>query len=627
MGNQYCVSKIVHIGLVIQFCENTNFIQSRLMTFSELGVGAEVLQAITDLGFERPMPVQEAVLPILLNSETDLIALAQTGTGKTAAFGIPTIQNLDYSNKNTEAVVLSPTRELCVQIANDLSNYAKYIPECTVVPVYGGASVELQRKALKKGAKIIVATPGRINDLLRRKYIDLSHVRWAVLDEADEMLDMGFKDDLDFILSQTPEDKHTMLFSATMPDEVARIAANYMHNPQEVTIGIRNSGSANVRHCYYLVQAKDRYLALKRIADYYPSIYAIIFCRTRSETQEVASALIRDGYNADALHGDLSQAQRDHVMERFRCRNLQMLVATDVAARGLDVSDLTHVINYNLPDEIEQYTHRSGRTGRADKTGISIAIINLRERHKIKAIEKIINKKFEQVSVPTGMDVCEKQFYNMIAKVEKVEVNYDEINKFVGEVVKRLEWMDKKELISRFVSVEFNRFLEYYRNSPDLNVAEREEKAKIEKKKSKVKHNDVGMARLFFNLGYEDKILPQRLIGLINDTCDNKDIKIGKIDILERFSYVDVDGMYANEIIGAFHGETYKRKPLIVEAANAKKAGNDKKGRGKRNRQDDKAFAKEARNRRDAASPKKKAKGENFAEKRSKKKRRREQNK
>ncbi|MBR5777849.1 MAG: DEAD/DEAH box helicase [Bacteroidales bacterium] len=553
------------------------------MTFSELGVGEKILKAIEELGFERPMPVQEAVLPILFEKETDLIALAQTGTGKTAAFGIPTIQNLDYSNQNTEAVVLSPTRELCVQIANDLTKYAKYIPECTVVPVYGGASIEVQKKALKKGAKIIVATPGRINDLLRRKYIDLSNVKWAVLDEADEMLDMGFKDDLDFILAQTPDTKHTMLFSATMPDEVARIAKNYMNDPKEVTIGVRNSGSANVRHCYYLVQAKDRYLALKRIADYYPSIYAIIFCRTRSETQEVATALIRDGYNADALHGDLSQAQRDHVMERFRCRNLQMLVATDVAARGLDVSNLTHVINYNLPDEIEQYTHRSGRTGRADKTGISIAIINLREKHKIKAIEKIIKKKFEQVPVPTGMDVCEKQFYNMIAKVERVEVKYDEINKFTSEVVKRLEWMDKKELISRFVSVEFNRFLEYYKNSPDLNVKEKEEKQKIDKKKSKVQHNDVGMARLFFNLGYADKILPQRLIGLINDTCDNKDIKIGKIDIMERFSYVDVDGYYANEIIEAFHGETYKRKPLIVEAANARKAGADKKSKKKQN--------------------------------------------
>ncbi len=543
------------------------------MTFSELGVDPRILDAIADLGFENPMPVQEAVLPILLNSETDLIALAQTGTGKTAAFGIPTIQKLDYTNPHTEAVILSPTRELCVQIAKDLENYAKYIPECTVVPVYGGANIEVQKRALKRGAKIVVATPGRINDLLRRKYVDLSHVQWAVLDEADEMLDMGFKDDLDYILAQTPKEKHTLLFSATMPNDVARIASNYMHEPKEVTVGSRNSGSNNVKHCYYLVHARDRYLALKRIADYYPSIYSIIFCRTRSETQEVATALIRDGYNADALHGDLSQAQRDHVMERFRCRNLQMLVATDVAARGLDVSNLTHVINYNLPDEIEQYTHRSGRTGRADKTGVSIAIINMKEKHKIRQIEKIIQKKFEQLPIPTGIDVCEKQFYDMILKVENVEVNYAEINHFVSEVVKRLEWMDKEELISRFVSVEFNRFLEYYRNAPDLNVKEKEENQKIDKKKERVRHNDTGMARLFINLGYEDKILPQRLIGLINDTCRNKDIRIGKIDILERFSYVDVEDAYANEIIEAFHGETYRRKPLIVEAANVKRTG------------------------------------------------------
>lgn len=572
------------------------------MTFAELGVNEEILLAIEEMGFEKPMPIQEAVLPVLLTASTDLVALAQTGTGKTAAFGIPAIQKLNLDSPETEVLILSPTRELCLQIAKDLKSYAKHIPECTVVPVYGGASIELQKKDLKRGAKIIVATPGRIHDMVRRRYVDLSTVNLVVLDEADEMLDMGFKDDLDAILSQTPDEKHTLLFSATMPDEVARIAKGYMSDPKEITIGTRNSGAENVRHCYYLVQAKDRYLALKRIADFNPNIYAIIFCRTRTETQEVATALIRDGYNADALHGDLSQAQRDHVMNRFRCKNLQMLVATDVAARGLDVSNLTHVINYNLPDEIELYTHRSGRTGRADKTGISISIVNLREKHKIRKIEDVIKKKFEQLPIPTGLQVCEKQFFNMIHRVEHVDVNYEEIDPFINEVVKQLEWMDKEEIIRRFVSLEFNRFLEYYRDAPDINVREKEVRKEIDKKKKQVKHNDAGMARLFINLGYEDKILPQRIIGLINDTCHNKNIKIGKIDINDRFSYIDVDGNYANEVIEAFHGEHFRGRPLVVEAAKSRKqekeerrGGKQKKGRdnfkpkkdSRRNRMDD----------------------------------------
>ena len=567
------------------------------MTFNELGVSDEILHAIDDMGFEHPMPIQEAVLPVLLNTDTDLVALAQTGTGKTAAFGIPAIQKLNLGSSETEVLILSPTRELCLQIANDLKSYAKYIPECTVVPVYGGASIELQKKDIKRGAKIIVATPGRIHDMVRRRYVDLSTVKLVVLDEADEMLDMGFKDDLDAILSQTPAEKHTLLFSATMPDEVARIAKGYMSNPKEITIGTRNSGAENVRHCYYLVQAKDRYLALKRIADFNPNIYAIIFCRTRTETQEVATALIRDGYNADALHGDLSQAQRDHVMNRFRCKNLQMLVATDVAARGLDVSNLTHVINYNLPDEIELYTHRSGRTGRADKTGISISIVNLREKHKIRKIEDVIKKKFEQLPIPTGLQVCEKQFFNMIHRVEHVDVNYEEIDPFINEVVKQLEWMDKEEIIRRFVSLEFNRFLEYYRDAPDINVREKEVRKEIGKKKKNVQHNDAGMARLFINLGYEDKILPQRIIGLINDTCRNKDIKIGKIDITDRFSYVDVDGNYANEVIEAFHGEYYRGRPLIVEAAKSRKKEKEER-RGERSQKSRDSFKPEKHSRR-----------------------------
>lgn len=545
------------------------------MTFEELGIESRLLKAITEMGFEKPMPVQEQVLPVLLAEDTDLVGLAQTGTGKTAAFGLPAIQRLNTGNPSTEVLILSPTRELCLQIAKDLKQYSKYVEDCSVVAVYGGASIEVQKKELKNGAKIIVATPGRIHDMIRRRYVDLSQVKVVVLDEADEMLDMGFKDDLDAILEQTPATKNTWLFSATMPDEVARIAKGYMNNPQEITVGTRNSGAQNVRHCYYLVQAKDRYLALKRIADFNPNIYAIIFCRTRTETQEVATALIRDGYNADALHGDLSQPQRDHVMNRFRCKNLQMLVATDVAARGLDVSNLTHVINYNLPDEIEVYTHRSGRTGRADKTGISIAIVNLREKHKIKKIEAMIKKKFEQLPIPTGMEVCQKQFFNMIHRVEHVDVNYDEINPFIGEVVKQLEWMDKEELIRRFVSIEFNRFLEYYRNAPDLNVKEKEERKAIEKKAKNTVHDDSGMARLMINLGYKDKIQPQRLIGMINDRCRDTKIKIGKIDISELFTYIDVDGNYANDIIEAFHGETYRGRPIIMQAAKSKRKDKD----------------------------------------------------
>ncbi len=549
------------------------------MNFEELGIEDRLLRAITEMGFEKPMPVQEQVLPLLLTHETDLVALAQTGTGKTAAFGLPAIQRLDLQSPATEVLILSPTRELCLQIAKDLKQYSKYVDGCSVVAVYGGASIDVQKKEVQKGAKIIVATPGRIHDMVRRRFVDLSQVKVTVLDEADEMLDMGFKDDLDAILEQTPDTKNTWLFSATMPDEVARIAKGYMNNPQEITVGTRNSGAQNVKHCYYLVQAKDRYLALKRIADYNPNIYAIIFCRTRTETQEVATALIRDGYNADALHGDLSQPQRDHVMNRFRCKNLQMLVATDVAARGLDVSNLTHVINYNLPDEIEVYTHRSGRTGRADKTGISIAIVNLREKHKIKKIEAIIKKKFEQLPIPTGMEVCQKQFFNMIHRVEHVDVNYDEINPFIGEVVKQLEWMDKEELIRRFVSIEFNRFLEYYRNAPDLNVKEKEERKAIEKKAKSTVHDDSGMARLIINLGYKDKIQPQRLIGMINDRCRDTKIKIGKIDISELFTYIDVDGNYANDIIEAFHGESYRGRPLIVQAAKSKRKDKDERRR------------------------------------------------
>lgn len=541
------------------------------MTFKELGISPEILKAIDELGFENPMPVQAETLPILLNGDVNLVALAQTGTGKTAAFGLPMIQKMDYSNRDTEVLVICPTRELCIQIANDCKSYSKYIDGCSILPVYGGASIDVQIRALKKGVKMIVATPGRMNDLINRGKVNISKIKYVVLDEADEMLDMGFKDDLDNILGQTPEQRNTLLFSATMPKDVENIAKNYMSDPVRVQIGSRNQGSDNVSHFYYLVHAKDRYLALKRIADYYPEIYAIIFCRTKIETQEVSDMLIRDGYSADSLHGDLSQSQRDHVMTRFRCKNIQMLVATDVAARGLDVNDLTHVINYNLPDELEQYVHRSGRTGRADKLGISIAIINLKEKYKIKDIERQIKKEFTKAQIPTGKEVCAKQLFSMIDKVEQVDVNYTEIETFLPDIMKKLEWMDKEELIRKFVSLEFNRFLEYYRGAPDLNVDESRERERRddrgEGRERRGGSKEGNFQRLFISMGHKDKIVPQRLIGMINDYTQDRDIQIGKIDILDNFSYIEIGSEKAQEVIDAFNDKFVKGRPITVEIA------------------------------------------------------------
>lgn len=560
------------------------------MTFSELGIDNRILEATNELGFKKAMPVQAEVLPILLSQSTDLIALAQTGTGKTAAFGIPTIQNLDYNNNETEALILAPTRELCVQISNDLKLFAKYIPECTIIPVYGGASIEKQKSDLKRGAKIIVATPGRMLDLLKRKYALIENLRWLILDEADEMLNMGFKEELDAIISQTNDTKNTLLFSATMPKEVERIAKTYMKSPIEIQVGERNSGSSNVKHYYYLVQARDRYLALKRIVDFYPNIYGIIFCRTRSETQEVSNMLIKDGYNADSLHGDLSQAQRDHVMNKFRCKNLQLLVATDVAARGLDVNNLTHVINYNLPDDIEQYTHRSGRTGRADKSGLSISIINLREKYKIKTIEKAIKQNFVQVKIPTGIEVCEKQLFNMIDKIENVEVNYHEIEKFLPVIFKKLEWIDKEELIRKVASLEFNRFLEYYKNSKDLNITEeRIDKSRGESRDrgNRNRGENGKRVRMFLNFGGKDNMGTVQIIGMINDLTQNRDIAIGKIDIHDSFTFVEIPDMYADEVLRAVNGARYKNRRAVMEIASAKTSSRDGGSGRRRDRNND----------------------------------------
>jgi len=439
-------------------------------TFQELGIEKRILRALTDLGFASPMPVQQEVIPFLLQETKDLVALAHTGTGKTAAFGIPVIQKIDPSSSRTQALILAPTRELCLQITDDLNHFAKYIQGLHIVPVYGGTNILTQIKLVSAGAQIVVATPGRMLDMLKRRRVNVSAISWLVLDEADEMLNMGFKEDMQAILAETPDSKRVLLFSATMPKEIEGIAKSYMHKPVAITIGSKNTGAENVHHQYYVVHAKDRYVALKRIADYYPDIYAIIFCRTKIETQEVADALIKDGYNADALHGDLSQPQRDGVMGRFRSKNLQMLVATDVAARGLDVVDLTHIINYNLPDDMENYTHRSGRTGRAGKSGISIAIVNLKEIFKIRLLEKQLGKKFAYVKTPGGNEICEKQLFHLIEKMKSTEIQHQEISAFLPAVYEKLKGISKEEIIQRFVSAEFNRFLSYYRNTVDINV-------------------------------------------------------------------------------------------------------------------------------------------------------------
>jgi len=536
-----------------------------MTSFTDLGIDPRILKALTALGFDAPMPVQEEVIPVLLSDKSDLVALAQTGTGKTAAYGIPLIQNINTKSDKPQALILCPTRELCMQITNDLKNFGKYIEGLSVVAVYGGANIDTQVRQIQKGVQIIVATPGRMLDLSKRRAVDISSIQSLVLDEADEMLNMGFQEDLNSILSQTPEDKQTLLFSATMPREVERIARGYMHDPVEITIGTRNSGAENVNHYYYVVHAKDRYLALKRIADVNPDIYAIIFCRTRMETQEVADKLIKDGYNADSLHGDLSQAQRDSVMQKFRERNLQMLVATDVAARGIDVDDLTHIINYNLPDENEQYIHRSGRTGRAGKLGISIAIINLKEKHIIKQIEKQIGKTFRQAKIPSGKEVCEKQLFHMIDRMEKVDVNDKEISSFMPVILKKLEWLEREDLIKRFVSMEFNRFLDYYRNAPDLNIDESKEEPRGSGKRSSSSKN---YARLFISLGRMDGIGPQNIIGLINDVTHTREVRLGKIDIKNSFSFFEVENEYLPLVLSSTKNQIYyNNREIKVEVA------------------------------------------------------------
>lgn len=532
------------------------------------------------MGYENPMPVQEAVIPYLLsNDSSDVVALAQTGTGKTAAFGLPLIQRIDIARRVPQALILCPTRELCLQIANDLKDYSKYIPNLSVLPVYGGTSIENQIRNFKRGVHIIVATPGRLIDLMERKAVSLDTIEKVVMDEADEMLNMGFTDSINTILERVPEQRTTLMFSATMSPEIARIAKNYLHDAREIVIGTKNEGAKNVNHIYYMVHAKDKYLALKRIADYYPDIYGIVFCRTRMETQEIADKLIQDGYNADSLHGELSQAQRDLVMNKFRQRRLQILVATDVAARGLDVDDLTHVINYGLPDDIESYTHRSGRTGRAGKTGTSISIINLREKGKMRAIEKVIGKKFVAGKIPTGKEICEKQLLKVMDDIERVQVNEEEIAAYLPDIYRKLDWLDKEDLIKRVVSLEFNRFLEYYSNAEEIEVPQQKQESGEKKGRSGGRKAEPGFTRLFINLGKQDNIGPAQIIDMINHNTHRR-ITIGRIDLMHSFSFFEVKEKEADTVIKALSRLTINRRRVVVEVAG--EDGDDKNNGRKR---------------------------------------------
>ena len=546
--------------------------------FLDLGLSNEILNAVAELGFEKPTPVQATIIPRLLVEDGDIVCLAQTGTGKTAAFGLPALEYLDVKNPATQVLVLSPTRELCRQIAQDLTGFAKYIQGIRIVSVYGGAGIQGQIKDLEKGAHVIVATPGRLLDLIKRGAADISGIKTLILDEADEMLNMGFKDELDAILEQSPAGRRSLLFSATLPDEVERIAKSYMKDPEIVTVGQRNAGSENVEHFYYMVREEDRYAAMKRIADYNPDIYAIVFCKTREQTQKVADALQRDGYDADALHGDLSQAQRDNVMGRFKRKALHMLVATDVAARGIDVNDLTHVINYNLPQEIELYTHRSGRTGRADKKGVSIAIINQREKGKIRRIEAVIKKQFTKLPVPGAREICERQLAHLIDEINNVEVR-DDIYAFMPTINEMWGDMSKDDLVRKVLSYEFNRFFDYYRKAKDLNIPEKEKKGRKDKdgmkdrqdagEKGKTKKGkdgnpgecEKGFVWMRINLGYKNKVIPRDIVSIMK-ACGIGKQSVGKIEIFEEYLYVALKSSVAEYAKSQIHGAIYGRRKL-----------------------------------------------------------------
>lgn len=581
-----------------------------MKTFEELGVSAEIRRAISEMGYEHPMPVQEEVIPYLLGVGNDVIALAQTGTGKTAAFGLPVLQKVNPNDRRTQAVILSPTRELCLQIAGDLKEYARYIDDLHVLAVYGGSSIESQIRSLRKGAQVIVATPGRLIDLMNRGVAKLDAVENVVLDEADEMLNMGFTESINEILAGVPAERNTLLFSATMGKEIERIAKSYLHDYKEIVVGSRNEGAENVNHIYYLVHAKDKYAALKRIVDYYPRIYGIIFCRTRLETQEVADHLIRDGYNAEALHGDLSQAQRDLTMQKFRQHHTQLLIATDVAARGLDVDDLTHVINYGLPDDVENYTHRSGRTGRAGKRGTSISIIHLREKGKVRIIEKVIGKKFEAGTLPEPQEICTKQLYKVMDELERIEVNDTEIAPFLPEIFRKLEWLTKEDLIKRIVSREFGHFLRYYADAPVIEQpADRKgtdddtRKSRRERRKGAEGGHQAeeGYTRLFINLGKRDNFYAREIINLVNRYVKGGKVEIGCIDLTNNCSFFEVPNEDADLVLSKMKRVKVGDRKVVVDHAdrvegqpNGRRASNRRAEKPERRRGERRTFAEAA---------------------------------
>lgn len=552
-----------------------------MKTFEELGVSEEIRHAIEELGFEHPMPVQEEVIPYLLGNKNDVIALAQTGTGKTAAYGLPIIQKVNPESSATQALILSPTRELCVQIADDLRDFSKYIKGLHVVPVYGGADIGGQIRTLKHGVQIIVATPGRLIDLMNRGVANLEDVNNVVLDEADEMLNMGFTESINAIFEKLPENHNTLLFSATMSKEIERIAKNYLHDYKEIVVGSRNEGAEHVNHIYYMVHAKDKYLALKRVVDFHPRIYAIIFCRTKLETQEIADKLIKDGYNAEALHGDLSQQQRDLTMQKFRKHTVQLLVATDVAARGLDVDDLTHVINYGLPDDIESYTHRSGRTGRAGKKGTSISIIHSREKFKVRQIEKQIGKEFVDGTLPTAEEICKKQLYKAMDNIMKADVDEEEIAPYMEEIMRQFAYIDKEDIIKKMVTIYFGRFLEYYKNAPEIEKptsGKRDKDSKERKQRSQGgnrgrREAEPGFKRLFINLGKADGFYPGEIMQFLNKHVRGRQ-EVGHIDILQKFSYIEVPEEDARKVMKALSGTNYKGRMVRCNDA-------DDEGHGK----------------------------------------------
>lgn len=581
-----------------------------MKTFEELGVSAEIRRAISEMGYEHPMPVQEEVIPYLLGVGNDVIALAQTGTGKTAAFGLPVLQKVNPNDRRTQAVILSPTRELCLQIAGDLKEYARYIDDLHVLAVYGGSSIESQIRSLRKGAQVIVATPGRLIDLMNRGVAKLDAVENVVLDEADEMLNMGFTESINEILAGVPAERNTLLFSATMGKEIERIAKSYLHDYKEIVVGSRNEGAENVNHIYYLVHAKDKYAALKRIVDYYPRIYGIIFCRTRLETQEVADHLIRDGYNAEALHGDLSQAQRDLTMQKFRQHHTQLLIATDVAARGLDVDDLTHVINYGLPDDVENYTHRSGRTGRAGKRGTSISIIHLREKGKVRIIEKVIGKKFEAGTLPEPQEICTKQLYKVMDELERIEVNDTEIAPFLPEIFRKLEWLTKEDLIKRIVSREFGHFLRYYADAPVIEQPADRKGSDDDTRKSRRERRkgaegghqaEEGYTRLFINLGKRDNFYAREIINLVNRYVKGGKVEIGRIDLTNNCSFFEVPNEDADLVLSKMKRVKVGDRKVVVDHAdrvegqpNGRRASSRRAEKPERRRGERRTFAEAA---------------------------------